>query len=879
MSSNRRSVREWASRMWAALRGRGRRTEHDWEAELRAHLELAAEDARRRSAPGASDDMERAVRLRAGGVPQAIEAMRDQRGFPMMDDLRRDLRQALSALRRNPAFTAIAALTLALGIGANSAIVSVVHAVLLRPLPYHEPEKLVTIDYLLAGEYFVLRERVPSLRDMALYHAGVGFNVSDTSGAERLTGTHVSANLFSTLGVAPALGRTFRADEELPGARAVVISHALWRQRFGADPNVIGREILIDSLPREIIGVMPATFAFPSFDTQLWMPFAFDRAAAGALWGGGQRGYAVARLVPGATAARAQSELRARGPDLRKANTLWVFPDTWGDRREVVSLQDEMVGDVRTRLLVMLGAVGFVLLLACANVANLLLARASARQREIAIRYALGASRGRIIRQLLTESAVLGLVGGGAGFLLAYWGVPLLVGSLPADMPRVEEISVDRWMLAFTLGVSILTGVAFGLVPAIQASGCTVQTSLKAEERGATSPLGRASSLLVIGEVAVAVLLVIVAGLLIRSFTSLLRVDPGFRTERIVTAIVTPPAIRYPTDASARVFYDSLLARVAALPGVQSVEAVSNLPLASRNRSFAFEAEGTPYVPAQGSPMTGSRNVTPGYFRVMQIPLLKGRPLTDADRDKTLAVALVNETFARRYFAGVDPIGRRFKAVWKKDWITVVGVVGDVKHIGLAAAAEPEVYRAFAQEPLRDMTLVIRTVGDPAPLAASLRAAVADVDATVPISSVRTADQVLARSVAAWRFTTFLHGAFALVALTLAAIGIYGVLSYAVSRRSREIGVRMALGARRADVLRMVLGRALLLTATGTITGILAAFAATRLLKTLLFEVSPTDLVTFTVVPLLLAAVACLAAYIPASRATRVDPTIALRLE
>ena len=869
----RAAVREWASRLRATLRGRGVRTERDWDAELRAHVTLAVDDARRRG------QAEHVARLKAGGVPQAIEAMRDQRGVPMVDDVRRDLRQAFHTLRRNPVFTAVAALTLALGIGANTAIVSVVHAVLLRPLPYHEPEKLVTIDNLLAGEYLVLRERMPSLSDLAIYRTAVGFNLSDSGGAERVSGAQVSANVFSTLGVAAALGRTFRADEELPGARAVVISHSLWRQRLGADPNVIGREILIDSQPREIVGVMPATFAFPSVETQLWVPFAFDRAAAGALWGGSQSGKAVARLAPGATAARAQAEVRARVPELRKANTLWVFPEVWGARRQVVSLQDKMVGDVRTRLLVMLAAVGFVLLIACANVANLLLARASARQREIAIRYALGASRGRIIRQLLTESAVLGLIGGGAGFLLAYWGVPLLVGNLPADMPRVEEISVDRWMLAFTLAISVLTGVAFGLVPAIQASRSTVQSSLKVEERGATAPFGRASSLLVIGEVAVAVLLVIVAGLLIRSFTGLLRVDPGFRTERIVTARVTAPASRYRSDDSARVFYDSLLARVAALPGVQAVELVSNLPLASHIGGFAFEVEGTPYVQAQGAPTTGEHKVTPGYLGVMEIPLLKGRLLADTDRVSTPRVALINETMARQYFAGVDPIGRRFKEVWLKEWTTVVGVVGDVRHTALDEAAGLEVYRPFAQVPVRDMSLVIRTTNDTAPFAASLRAAVADVDATVPISDVRTADQILARSVAAWRFTTFLHGTFALLALTLAAIGIYGVLSYAVSRRSREIGVRMALGASRADVLRMVLRQALTLAAIGTIGGVVAAFAATRLLKTLLFEVSPTDAVTFTAVPLLLVAVACLAAYIPASRATRVDPTIALRLE
>jgi cell division protein FtsX len=548
----------------------------------------------------------------------------------------------------------------------------------------------------------------------------------------------------------------------------VVLSHALWRQRVGADVAIIGRDILIDSEPRTVAGVMPPTFRFPSARTQLWIPYAFDRSDAAALWGGGQRGQAVARLAPRTTTAQAQAELRGQAPELRKANTLWVMPPAWGANREVVLLQERLVGDVRTRLLVILGAVGFVLLIACANVANLLLARASARQREVAIRRALGAGRSRIVRQVLTESAVLGLLGGTAGLLLAFGGVHLLASGMSSDVPRVEEIGVDRWVLGFTLVTSMVTGLGFGAIPAIRSSRSDVQASLKPEERGSSGSFGRAAGWLVVGEVAVAVLLVTGAGLLIRSFAELLRVDPGFRSARIITARVTPPESRYADEAR--------------------------------------------------------------------------------------------------------------KRVWNDDWITVVGVVGDVRYDGLASAIEPGIYRPFLQTPARNMSLVVRAAHD-AKLAGSLREAVASVDATVPASEIRTVDQLLASSVAAPRFTTLLLAAFATVALTLAAIGIYGMLSYAVSRRTREIGVRMALGARRVDVLRLVLGHALLLAGVGTIVGMGAALATTRVLEGLLFGVSRTDVVTFAAVPMLLVAVAFVAAYVPANRATRVDPTVALRLE
>jgi predicted permease len=869
-----RALREYLRRLWGTF-ARGR-ADRDVEAELRLHLELAAEDARRRGDSVA--DAVRAARLRAGTIPQAMEAVRDQRGLPWLEDAGRDVRYALNALTRNPGFAAVAVLTLALGIGANSAIFSIVHAVLLRPLPYQEPGRLVSAGSLLGGEYLFFRDHAQSVGVMALYR-GVGLNLSNGGEADRLTGAHVSANLFSTLGIQAARGRGFLPTEEQPGAdRVVVLSHALWRQRFGAEPGVIGRDIEIDGEPRRVVGVMPPAFSFPSPDTDVWMPYAFDRGNPAALWGGGQRGQAVARLAPGVTPAQAQAELRALAPELRKANTLWVFAAGWGTTREVVRLQDRLVGSVRTRLLIILGAVGFVLLIACANVANLLLARASARQHEVAIRHALGAGRGRIARQLLTESAVLGLLGSTAGLLLAFLGVPLLVSGLSADFPRVEEISVDRWVLGFTMAAGLVTGLAFGAVPAIRSSRADSGGSLKAVTRSSTS-LGRAAALLVIGEVAVAVLLVIGAGLLIRSFAELLRVDPGFQSERIVTARLTPPAARFRDATRISALYAELLARVGALPGVQDAEAVSHLPLVGGSSGFAFEVEGKPHVSGAGAPTTGEHSVTPGYLRVMGIALREGRMLADTDRNAP-DVAVINETMAREYWRGESAVGKRLKRVWNDDWITVVGVVGDIKYHGLSKKVEPEIYRPFLQAPVRDMSLVVRAaVQDPTTLAGSLRQAVASVDATVPVSEIRTLDQMLSTSVATPRVTTMILALFAAVALTLAAIGIYGVLSYTVSRRAREIGLRMALGARRVDVLRMVLGQAMRLAGLGTVAGVAAAFATTRALDTLLFGVSRTDPLTFVVVPLLLLGVAGIAAYVPASRATRVDPTTALRLE
>ncbi len=853
------------------------RAERDLRDELESFVDMAAAD-RRRDGLAAAEARRQAL-LHLGGVEQATERVRAGRHGGRLDEVARDVRHGLRQMRRTPALSAIAIATLAVGIGANSAIFSVVSAVNLRPLPYQEPERLVSAGTMLGGEYLFLRDRAKTIEAAALFRANVGLNLTGSGEAERVTGAVVSANFFSMLGVSAVVGRTFHpADEQRGDPPVVVLSDGFWRRRFASDAHIIGRDVLIDGEARRVVGVMPATFHFPSPRTEVWIPFAFDARDAAALWGGGQRGRMVARLAPHATAGQAERELRALAPELRRVNTLWTVPPTWGSDRAIAPLQDQLVQPVRTRLLVLLGAVGIVLLVACANVANLLLARGSSRQREFTIRRALGAARGRIVRQLLTESVLLGLCGGAAGLALAFLGVPLLVSGMPMEIPRVEEIRVDYSILGFTLGLGWLTGVVFGALPAIRLSRQKSPGSLWLDDRGSGSGFGRAASVLVVAEMAVAVLLVIGAGLLIRSFTELVRVDPGFGSEQITAARITLPDMRYSDSARQQRFYDELLTRLRALPGVQAAEATSHLPLVGGGSGFAFEVEGKPYVKGTAAPMTAEHSVTPGYLQTMGISVLRGRPLAASD-EPSFEVAVINDTMARRHWPGQDPVGQRLKRVWNNDWITVVGVVNDVKYDGLASEAEPQIYRPFVQSIVRDMSVVVRTASDQPMLAARLRDTLASLDRTVAVSDIQTIDQLLATSVAPSRFTALLLTAFAAIALTLAAIGTYGVLSYAVSRRTREIGVRMALGARRVDVLRMVLGHAAWLAGAGAVAGVLAAFATTPILEDLLFGVSRTDAVTFAAVPILLGAVALLAAYVPASRATRVDPTTALRLE
>jgi putative ABC transport system permease protein len=857
---------------------RRRRTLDDIDRDIRDHLERETEELIDRGLT--PDEARREARRKFGNVALVKEDTRAVWIRPALDAAAQDVRYAFRMLRRNPGLAAALVITLALGVGANSAIFSIVNAVLLRPLPFPAPDRLVAVDYLLGGEYLFLRDHAPSFQQLALYRSRVAVNLSEPSSTERLAGSLVSANFFSVLGTPAALGRTFGGVDETPGHDdVVVLSHGLWRQRFGADPRIIGRRVVIDAEPRTVVGVMPSTFAFPGSDTQLWIPYRFDRRDAVTLWGGGQGGVGVARLGATATAAQLEAERRAFTPQMRRANTVWTFPKQWGENRKVVALQERLVGDVRSRLLILLGAVAFVLLIACVNVANLLLARAGARQRELAVRNAIGAGRGRILRQLLTESLVHGLLGGAIGLFLAYGGVRLLVEVLPADVPRLDEVRVDWRVLAFTFGTSVVTALGFGAVPAWRGARSHLSGSLKAGDRSGTASFGRAAGILVVVEVALAVMLLTGAGLLIRSFGELLRIDPGFRTAGVVTARITPPRARYTGDATIRMLYSALLERLGALGGVQSAEAVSHLPLVGGRGGFAFEVEGKPFAPGASAPVTVDRRVTAGYLESMGIPLRRGRALTEADRERTPRVALINEVMAREHWPDTDAVGKRFKEVSRQDWITVVGVVGDVKQDGLVSATRPEAYRPFLQMPVRDMSIVLRTTHDPLTLASSIREVATGLDPTVSVSEIGTGAQLLADAVASPRFTTLLLATFAAMALALAAIGIYGVLSYSVSRRTREIGVRMALGARPADVLRLVLGHAALLAGAGTLAGVGAAFAGTRVLKAQLFGVSPTDPLTFITVPVVLLGVAVGAAYVPVRTATRIAPTVALRVE
>ncbi len=795
-----------------------------------------------------------------------------------MQTLLQDLRFALRTLLRSPAFAGVATLTLALGIGAVATLFSVVDGVLLRPLPFREPDRLVAVSpALLRGEYVLARDRSRSFAELGGYQAGVGFGLSGGGEPERVTGAYASTNLFAALGAEPLLGRGFAAGEDQPGRGGVVVlGHGLWRRRFGADPAVVGRTVTLDGQPRTVVGVMPAEFRFPSAETELWVPVSLDPAphAVGALWGMG--GFqAVGRLAPGATPRQALAELGALARAMRAENPLWTPPEPYRADAAVVPLRDAVVGEVRPTLLVLLAAVGFVLLIACANVANLLLARGLGRGREMALRSALGAGRGRLVRQLLTESLVLALAGGAAGLLLATWGLRWLVAALPADTPRLAEVALDGRVTALALGATLLTGVAAGLFPAWRVTRSELQGPLR-EGAGAGGGRRRLSGVLVAAEIGLAMVLVVGAGLLIRSVRALVAVDPGFRTERVVSARIDPPESLYGDPARQRAFYAEVLGRVQALPGVGAAGLTSQLPLGGEPSPWATAVEGVTLDP-NALPMFDRRAVTPEYLRTLGVRLVRGRAFTAADREGAPPVALVDEAAARRFWPGEDPVGKRIGHPWANDWMTVVGVVAEVRSAGLAGEQNPAYYAPFAQKPGAGMTLVARTTSSPEALAGSLRAVVAGVDPQVPVSRVRAMDEWIAESVARPRLTAVLLGAFAGLALLLGAVGVYGVIAYTVGERTREIGLRIALGAGVGDVVGMVLRQGALLAAAGIGAGLLASLAATRALAGLLYGVTATDPLTFAVVPAVLAAAALLATWLPARRASRVDPMTALR--
>ena len=831
-----------------------------------------------------------------GAIPDALCVRRRHGGDEMLSLLARDLRYALRTLGKRPGFTAVVVLTLALGVGANAAIFSVANAVLLRPLPYPGAERLAVVwgtptdnDSVKVGtsssfpDYADIRDAARSFEQLAAY-SRERHTLTGSGEPVLVPAAPVTANLFATLGVAPAVGRAILPEEDRPGGtRVVVLSYALWQSHFGGDPSVVGRAVVLNGNPYTVVGVMPKGFQFPR-DAQLWVP-------AGQMDRVGSRGMhsfrIVGRLRPGVAREAAEAEVRtiARGLEAQ-------YPQDNAKRSaRVVTLHEATVGEMRPALLVLLAATGAVLLIGCANVANLLLVRAAGREREAAVRAALGAGRGDLVRQWLTESLVLALAGGALGLLVAHWGVAGLIAFAPQSIPRADEIRLDGAVLAFLIGVSVLTGLAFGLVPALHFSrGGTVGEGGVMTGRGAAaaSPTRRRlRHALVVSEVALAMVLVVAAGLLIKSFNRLQRVDLGFEPEGLLVAQLRLPPSKFPDADRARIrgLYADVATRAAQIPGVRSTAIALEHPF-SPGWTSSFTIAGAPRPRDGEEPESRIRPVSPEYFRTVGAPLLAGRDITARDVEGTPGAVVVNEAFARQHFPG-EPLqrvlGRRIdRSAWwagmPEHW-EIVGVAADEHFLGPQAAPDPATYFAFAQFTFKDMYVVLRTAGDPAAAAAPLRRAIAAADPDIAIDNLETMEHALGDWVAAPRFNTSLLALFAGVALLLAALGIYGVLAYAVAERTAEIGVRMALGAPRASVIRLVVGQGMALALAGVAAGTLGALALTRSLDRLLFDVRATDPAVFGAVALLLGTVALVACWVPARRAARVDPVVALRQE
>ena len=803
-----------------------------------------------------------------------------------MSSLLQDLRYGWRMLARNPGFTAVAVLTLALGIGANTAIFSLVNGVFLRPLAYKDPGRLVFVAA--SNRARGVRINVTSYPDFTDWrtqnHVFSGlaayrpqyYDLSGITQPERIRGVRVSEDLLPLLEEKPVLGRAFLPEEYQPGKNHVVlVSDGMWRRLFGSDPGLVGRSLKLNDEIYTVIGVMPPGFAFPPNErASLYTPLLADaKRGHGWLW-------AVGRLKPGTSLREAQVEMNTISARLERQ-----YPDTnQGHGVNLLPLQESVVGNLRPAFLVFVCAVGLVLLIACANCANLMLGRATARARELAVRAALGAGRRRLTRQLLTESALLSLLGGALGLLLAVWGVDVLVALMKRDfsIPRLENIHIDGWVLGFAFLVSLLTGIVFGLAPAFAASRVELNESLKEGSRSVTGSLRpvQLRSLLVVSEVALALVLLVGAGLMIRSFLLLSRVEAGVNIRNVLALDFSLTASRYAQPHVRTGFMQQVAERVRTLPGVKSASWVADIPLTDNTDSLGFSIAGRP-EPGPGEQREARFNVVgPGYLQALGIPLLRGRDFTDRDTDAAPGVVLLNQAMVRRYWPDEDPLGKQITTDGKT-FFSIVGVVGNVHQLGHASEASPEFYLSYLQDPVDwpYRTLIVRSAGDPVKLAGLVEQAVWSVNKDQPVSNVRTMEQVLSESVAQPRIFTLLMGVFAALALALASVGIYGVVSYSVSQRTHEVGVRMALGAERIDVLRLVVGQGMLLTGIGLGIGLGGALALTRFLSSFLYSVRPTDPITFAVVALALAGVALLATYIPARRAMKVDPMVALRYE
>jgi putative ABC transport system permease protein len=803
-----------------------------------------------------------------------------------MDTFLRDLRYGFRVLIKRPGFTVVAVAALALGIGANSAIFSVVNAVMLKPLPFTNPERLVSANAenslnpqretygVSPADFWDWKEQSQAFEELATLAGGGGFSLREADNPDVFNGARVSFNFFSTFGVRPLLGRTFLSEDgELNAPATVVLSHKLWMRRFGGDPSVVGKTFNSVEGGTTVIGVMPPDFKFPSY-AEVWIPLARN---SGEMRNRSNRYFnVIGRIKEGQSIESAEAELNAVAGRLEaeypRSNKGW--------RARLTPLRDSLMGGTRTALTVLLGAVGCVLLIACTNVANLLLARAASRRREMAIRLALGAGRAKLIRQLLTESLLLGLAGGAVGLFLAGWGLDLLIGILPSKevFQLPVEIRIDRTVMIFTIVISALTGIIFGLVPAWQSSRPDVNECLKEGGRtGSSVGHQRTRSALIIAEIAIALVLLIGAGLLVQSFIRLRHVDLGYEAKGLLTMWVSASTTRYPDDEAKARFFRQLLEQASRVPGVEAISSSSASWFGMLNFQFNIESDPLP----NGDENVRYSAVAPDYFHVLKAQIKAGRDFNDHDDIHAPPIAIVNETLARRYFPDGQPIGKKFVLGYlgRRMVREIVGVSSDVKQEELGSATKPEMYVPYQQVPWFGTALIVRTTGDPMRLKKDLQAAIWQVDKDLPVSSAETVEQHLSNLMAEPRLYTVLLGAFAVIALLLASVGIYGVMSYSVTERTHEIGIRMALGAKQTDVLGFVIRQGLTLTLVGLGIGVVVSLALTRLMESLLYGVSATDPLTLVLISLLLAIVAIFATYLPARRATRVDPMIALRYE
>jgi putative ABC transport system permease protein len=800
-----------------------------------------------------------------------------------MDTLLRDIRYGIRGLLKRPGFTAIALIALALGIGANTAIFSLVNAVLLRPLPFAEPDQLVWMFGNIRNggsrasvsplDFLDYRQQNTTFEEFAAMTSfPIALNLTGNGDPERLTAAAVTGNYFQALGVKPAIGSGFQLQNEKPGNDQVaVLSYGLWQKRFGGDPAVLNKTVILDGKSVQVLGVMPKDFTFPQ-SAQVWVPLNFD-VAPGMKQRKAHFLRPVGRLKPGVTKAQAQADTDAVARRLEAQ-----YPDTdTGWNLRLVSLREQLVGNTRPTLLILFGAVGFVLLIACANMANLLLVRAAGRQKEIALRTALGAGRFRIVRQMITESVLLALAGGALGALLAFWGVELLVKLSEGSIPPTAQVGIDATVLGFTLLLSLVTGVLFGLAPALRTMKLNLSESLKEGGRaGEGGQRNRTRSVLVVLESAVAVVLLIGAGLLVRSLIQLQNTSPGFDARNVLTMNVQLPREKYATPERTAGFFQQLESRLSGLPGVETVGMVSELPLSGQPNDMPYTVEGRPPVSVDQMLDDDFRRINLQYFAAMRIPFLRGRNFTEQEVQQGARVVIISELLASQTFPNEEPLGKRLVMGMRNQPFEIIGIVGDIRHRSLESQPAAAMYMPAYEA---GMNVVIRTKGEPASLAAAVRKEVQGVDPDQPIAAVQTMEQWLETSTAGPRYRTTLLTLFALVALVLASTGIYGVMSYSVSQRTHEIGVRMALGARQLDVMKLVVRQGMALVIVGVGLGLLGSFALTRVLSTLLFGVTARDPFTFVAVAALLTFVAFVACYIPARRATKVDPLVALRYE